>query len=105
MPRDNELQVIDHKRPEGLAARPSLRENGAVVPNAGVTLTAKEGQTKTVTASRDGSYSFGNLLARQYVVQVSAPKLEGRPGSITALVRGRPRRLHEAFEARALGRV
>jgi len=54
-------------------------QSGAVVPNAAVTLTAKDGPTKTVTASKDGSYSFGNLLPGHYVVQASAPKLERQP--------------------------
>jgi hypothetical protein len=58
-------------------------ESGAVVPNAAVTLTGKDGHTKTVTASKDGSYSLGNLLPGQYIVQATAPKLEGQPVPIT----------------------
>ena len=48
-----------------------------------VVLTEPRGETKTVTTSKDGSYSFSGLRPGQYTVQASAPKLESEPVPIT----------------------
>ena len=63
-------------------------QNGAVVPDATVTATAKNGVIKTVTTDKSGFYSFRALTPGTYTITASAPSLMLKEPEIVSIKSG-----------------
>jgi hypothetical protein len=65
-----------------------IDQNGAVVPNAAVTITGTNGFTKTVKTDQNGSYSIAGLTPGSYTVAASAPSLTLVEPAVISLTAG-----------------
>lgn len=77
-----------------------IDESGAVVPGATVTLTNREGASRTAVTGSDGTYSVPAIAAGEYTAEAAAPDLKSNPA--TVMIRAGDQTLNLAVKVTAV---